>query len=212
MVTIEPVAITAMQVDVVEAGSAVENAVVDDEALQVHDAHPLACLHRHAVDRHPRSMPTRHFGIQRGVAGAGRLADESALRPVPVDKDGDLQLGMRRPRGVDRLEHLAPGGIVLQVERCQDDPPARQCDVLEQRAAEVGRAGEGAHVGSRHRDSRQAGERQLPATAAQALHGRRQGRADGKLHGGGSARQRQRWQRRRPTVAAAAVELCRPRH
>ena len=43
----------ALQVDIVQAGPTVEHLIVQDEALEVHDAHELAGLDGNAVDRDP---------------------------------------------------------------------------------------------------------------------------------------------------------------
>nr|GFD49010.1 hypothetical protein [Tanacetum cinerariifolium] len=48
LVAVETVLVQLVQVDVVDAGAGVDDAIVDDAALEVQHAEQLAGLHRHA--------------------------------------------------------------------------------------------------------------------------------------------------------------------
>ncbi|MFD2447919.1 hypothetical protein ACFSQE_05345 [Vogesella fluminis] len=93
VVTVEAVAFADMQIDVVEAGAAVNQPVVDHEALQVQHAEQLPCLYRHAVDRDLFAAETgADLLVPLRVAGLLAGADQAASRTVKIDKHADVQL------------------------------------------------------------------------------------------------------------------------
>ena len=100
MVAVKAVASVPLQVDIVEAGAAVEDFVIDDEALEMHDPHELAPLYRHPIDLDAGAEAARHFLVHAGVAGRTGLADQAALGAVPIDEDRDLELRLRSFRGI----------------------------------------------------------------------------------------------------------------
>jgi len=124
MVAIEPITLPAMQVDIVDAGAAVENGIVKDETLQVHHAQQFTLLHRHAVNRHTRPETRRHFRVQGGIACTLRAADQTTLRAVPIDEDRDLQRRSFGLGGVQGGKNLATGVIILEIERAHQNPLA----------------------------------------------------------------------------------------
>jgi len=63
VVSIQPVALVPMQVDIVEAGAAVEDRIVEDAALQVHHSHHLPSLDRHAVNRNAWAQTAGHIPV-----------------------------------------------------------------------------------------------------------------------------------------------------
>ncbi len=138
VITVQTVFIELVQVDVVDAGAAVDHAVVDQTALEVQHPEQFAGLHRHAVNRHflivfevLRLVPGR-------VAGLASGTDQAALRAEPVDQHHHIQL---RPRGfgsVQRVENLLAGFILLQVQRDDVDAPGGRSDLFQQAASIVG--------------------------------------------------------------------------
>ena len=131
-------AVTAMplKVDVIEAGAAVEHGIVDDEALEMKDAQKFSALYRHTVNRHARPELLRHSLVACRVTCRFSLADQPALRPMPVDVDGDFELRVGRMRRIEGIENLAAGIVILQVECGDQNAPARAGDLRQQGFAE----------------------------------------------------------------------------
>lgn len=109
-----------MQIDVVDAGAAVDNGIVDHKTFR---CMPIASvsIDRHAVDRH------RLF---RMLAGHGensrrwywRRADAFALVAAqPVDQHADFQFGPLLFGLIQRVEDLTPGVVMLQIQSHQID-------------------------------------------------------------------------------------------
>ena len=185
MVAIEAIAISAIQVHVVDAGAAVEQGVVDDEAFQVHHPQPLPGLHGNAVDRHTSTVAASHFEVQRGIAGTGRLADQASLGAVPIDEDGDLQLRSRRLGSIERREHLPTAVVVLQIECGDQNSLLRAGNPFEQRGAELAGTAQAEDAPARNRNRGQTVQsRRRFAAATQTLDGRRQGRGHRTVHAG----------------------------
>ena len=170
-----------LQVDVVEAGAAVEYSAVDDQPLEVHHAQDFAPLHRNAVNRHARPESFGHLLIKRRVAGRTRFADQAALGAMPIDENGDLQLRLRRLGRVERAQNFPPTVVVLQVERRDQNALPRLADQRQQGLAEGHRVVERTDVGRGDRDARQVGERRAAVGAAAPAPPRR-GEAGGSGH------------------------------
>ena len=151
VVAVEAVTPVPLQVDVVETRAAVENVIVDDQALEVQHAHQFAPLHRYAVNRDAGAEAFGHAAIERRIALRLDLADQPALRAVPVDENRDFKLRLRLLGGVERGEYFAAGVVVLQVERGDQDALLRLRDQREDRFAVIDRALQRLHLAGRDR-------------------------------------------------------------
>ncbi|ULU26354.1 hypothetical protein DYST_03300 [Dyella terrae] len=136
VVAIQPVTAMLCEVDVVEAGAAVEHRVVDDEAFQVQHAEQFARLHRHAADYHALAETLGVLPVHGGIAFAVALADQAATSAVPIDIDLDGKPWSRRACSVQRFEHFPAGFVVLQIQRHQHDAVLRPRNERKQRFTE----------------------------------------------------------------------------
>ena len=146
MVTVVAVALLLMQVDVVEAGSRVEQGVIEQEALQMQNPEPLPAFDRDPVDFDGIGTGGGQLLIELMVAPLGPLADQATLGSVVVDEDLDIQLGTSRLGGIERREDLASRLIVLQIEGDQIDASLRARDQLQNALLEVARRVENAQA------------------------------------------------------------------
>ncbi len=81
VIAVVAVFVELVQVDVIEAGAAVEHAVIDHETFQMQYAEQFTGLHRYTVDRHFAGMGAGLFLVPRRVARLLLGADQSALGP-----------------------------------------------------------------------------------------------------------------------------------
>ncbi|MNG19874.1 hypothetical protein D3C84_1040800 [compost metagenome] len=79
VITVVAVLVEFVQVDVVQARTAIDHAVIDDEALQMQHPEQLAGLHRHAIHRHFTGVGTGHLLIPGRVARLFAGTDQTAL-------------------------------------------------------------------------------------------------------------------------------------
>ena len=61
---------------------------------------------------------------------------------MPVDIDGDFKLRVRRMRRIKGIQNLAAGIVILQVERGEQNAPARAGNLRQQGFAESAWAGQ----------------------------------------------------------------------
>ena len=73
---------------------------------------------------------------------------------MPIHEDRDLQLGSRRLGGIQGRKHLPARVIILQVERCDQDPLPRLGDEAQQGFAKRHRTRQGQDAIRRHRNAR----------------------------------------------------------
>ena len=138
-------------------------------------AHQLAPLHGYAVNGDAGAEAFGHAAIERGVALRFDLADQPALRAVPVDEDRDFELRLRLLRRVERRQDFASGVVVLQVERGDQDALLRLRDQREDRFAVIDRTVQRLHLAGGNRQAGHLGQRLAGARAsAQTVPGRGQ--------------------------------------
>jgi len=143
MVTVEAVFIELVQVHIVQAGAAVQHAVIDHETLEVQHAEQLAGLHRHAVHRYFGGVALSHRLVPGAVARLLARADQPALGAQPINHHHDVQFGPCGLGGMQRVVDFLPRLILLQVQGNDVDTPRGLGDFLQQ-AATVG-VGAGQH-------------------------------------------------------------------
>lgn len=150
LVAIVTVFLMLMQIDVINAGAAVDHGIIDHEALQVQYAQRFAGIDRHAVDRHRLLwMLAGHGAVPVGVGIGGGGADAPALCAVPVDQHVDFQLGPLLLGLIQRVEDLAPGVVMLQIQGHQIDTLGGVGDGVQQRGAKVGRRVQRTNISNR---------------------------------------------------------------
>jgi hypothetical protein len=95
VVTVETVFVQLVQVDIVEAGSAVNDQVIDDETFQMQHAKQLPRLGGDAINRDFYGMQIGLLAIPCGITIGFALADAATLGSVPVDQDAYISAGLR---------------------------------------------------------------------------------------------------------------------
>ena len=150
LVAIVTVFLMLMQINVVDAGATVDHGIVDHKALQVQYAQRFAGIDRHAVDRHRLlGMLAGHGTVPVGVGIGGGGADAAALCAVPVDQHADFQLGPPLLGLIQRVEDLAPGVVMLQIQGHQIDALGSVGDGVQQRGAKIGRRVQRTNISNR---------------------------------------------------------------
>lgn len=92
VVTVITVFIMLIQIDIIDAGTAVNDGVVNNKAFQVQNTQCLAGIYRHPEDRDKQVwVRCRNGMIPVGVGGIRFCADTPALCTVPVNKDFNIQ-------------------------------------------------------------------------------------------------------------------------
>ena len=59
----------SVQINIIKAGAAVKNLVVDNKAFKVHNAEEFAALYRDAINIHARPQPLSHFLVESCISG-----------------------------------------------------------------------------------------------------------------------------------------------
>ena len=145
VIAIETVLVELVQVHVIEAGTAVDHAVVNDEAFKVQHPEQFTGLHRHAVNRHLRVMCQRLRLIPGRIAWLLARANQSALSAQPIDHDHDFKLGPGGFGGMQGIENFLSGFILLQVQGHQRNALTGTCNMLQQATTKLGRTGQDVH-------------------------------------------------------------------
>ncbi len=118
LIAIIAVLIMLMQINIVQAGAAVEDAVIDNKAFEMENAERLPGVNRHAVngDLYARIF-SGHPAIPVGVGVGGGGADTATLSAVPVHEDANIQLRTLTLGVIQGLQNSFSAIILLQVER-----------------------------------------------------------------------------------------------
>ena len=144
VVTVEAILVELVQVHVVQAGAAVDHTVVDNEALEVQHPEQFPGLYRHTINGYLGRVCCGLCLVPGRVAGLFAGTDQPALGAQPVNHHGNLQLGACSLGRVQGIEDFLPGFVLLQVQGHQRDAMACTCNVLQQAATKVRRAGQDA--------------------------------------------------------------------
>ena len=139
LIAIVAVFIMLMQVNIVQAGAAVEQRIVNNKAFEMQYAQCFAGIDRDAVNRNRDiGILARHLAIPVRIGHAFSVTDAAALCPVPVHQHADIQRWPRAFGGVERGQDGAPGVIIFQIECHDADALRRAGDLLQQRSAKLG--------------------------------------------------------------------------
>lgn len=86
LIAVVAVFVVLMQVNVINAGAAVEQGIIDNETFQMQYAHCFASINRNAIDwNHVIGMLLGHLAIPVGVSNTACGTNATPLRAVPVD-------------------------------------------------------------------------------------------------------------------------------
>ena len=92
VVAVVTVFIMLIQIDIIDAGTAVNDGVVNNKAFEMQNTQRFAGIHRHPEDRDKQIRVRCGNGmIPVGVGGIRFCADTPALCAVPVNKDFNIQ-------------------------------------------------------------------------------------------------------------------------
>ncbi len=139
LVTVVAILFMLMQVDIVQAGTAVKYGIVNDEAFIVQHAQRFTGIHRHAIngDINPGIL-LRQTAVPVGIRIGRCGADTATLGTMPVDQDADIQLRTLAFRFIERRHNAFTTVVLLKVQG--DNTDALRCtgNLFKQRLPKVG--------------------------------------------------------------------------
>ena len=118
LIAVITVLVVLMQMNIVQAGAAVEDAVIDNKAFEMENAERLPGINRHAVNGDIHTWVfIGHPAIPVGIGVGGGGADTTTLSTVPVYQNADIQFRTLAFGVVESLQNSFSAIILLQVER-----------------------------------------------------------------------------------------------
>lgn len=117
LIAIIAILIMLMQINIIQAGAAVEDAVINNKAFEMENAERLPGVNRHAVngDIYRFSLAIRTIPVGIGIRGGG--ADTATLSAVPVHQNADIQFRTLAFGVIKGLQNSFSAIILLQIER-----------------------------------------------------------------------------------------------
>src|SRR5699024_12663177 len=92
MITVVAIFIVLMQVNIVQAGTAIKYAIVDDKAFKVQNTKGFTSIYWNAINRNIYArIFLRHAAVPVSVSVRCRSANASTLCTVPVDQHQHIQ-------------------------------------------------------------------------------------------------------------------------
>ena len=127
-----------MQINIIQAGPAIQDAVIDDKAFKMQDAKRFSGVNRNTVDRNINTWVFLcHSAIPVSVGIRCRSTNTSALGSVPVDKHPDIQFRTLPFCRIERVEYAFATVILFQVQRNNADPSRRAGYFFQQSLPEI---------------------------------------------------------------------------
>ncbi len=106
-----------MQINIIQAGAAVEDAVINNKAFEMENAERLPSVNRHAVNGDIYRIFIGHPTIPVGIGIRGGGADTATLSAVPVHQNADIQFRTLAFGVIKGLQNSFSAIILLQIER-----------------------------------------------------------------------------------------------
>lgn len=127
-----------MQIDVVQAGTAVKDAIINDKAFKMQYAKRFTRVNRHAVDRNIDAWVfLRHSAIPVSVSIGRGCANTPTLSAVPVDKYPNIQLRTLPFSLIERVEYALAAVILFKIQGNNANTLRRAGYLLQQSLPEI---------------------------------------------------------------------------
>ena len=138
LITVIAIFIMLMQVNIVQTGPAVQDAVINDKAFEMQDAKRFTGVNRNAIDRNiDTRVFLRHSAIPVSIGIGCRSPNTTALGSVPVDKHPDIQFRTLPFCRIESVKYAFTTVILFQVQRNNADPSRRAGYFFQQSLPEI---------------------------------------------------------------------------
>ncbi len=132
MITVETITLQLLQINVIQAGTGIEQGVIKQKTFQMQYAQPFATFYRYTVKWNVTGGITGcKFLIHHMIAGLRPFANQSPLGAVKINKYLDIQLWAGLFGVIQCLHDFASGLIVLQIKCDQINPALGAGDQLQ---------------------------------------------------------------------------------
>lgn len=122
-----------MEIDIVQAGTAVQDAIINDKAFKMQYAKRFSRINRYAVNRDINAgVFLRQSAIPVCIGIRGRCANAPALRAMPVDQHPHVQFRTLPFSRIERVEYTFTPIVLFQIQGNDTNTLRRAGDFLQQ--------------------------------------------------------------------------------
>ena len=139
MITVVAIFIVLMQVNIVQAGTAIKYAIVDDKAFKVQNTKGFTSIDWNAINRNIYArIFLRHAAVPVSVSVRCRSANASTLCTMPVDQHPHIQFRMLPFSLIQRVQNAFATVILFEIQGNNANALLRAGYFFQQRLPEVG--------------------------------------------------------------------------
>ena len=139
MITVVAIFIVLMQVNIVQAGTAIKYAIVDDKAFKVQNTKGFTSIDWNAINRNIYArIFLRHAAVPVSVSVRCRSANASTLCTMPVDQHPHIQFRTLPFSFIQRVQNAFATVILFEIQGDNANALLRAGYFFQQRLPEVG--------------------------------------------------------------------------
>ena len=139
MITVVAIFIVLMQVNIVQAGTAIKYAIVDDKAFKVQNTKGFTSIDWNAINRNIYArIFLRHAAVPVSVSVRCRSANASTLCTMPVDQHAHIQFRTLPFSLIQRVQNAFATVILFEIQGDNANALLRAGYFFQQRLPEVG--------------------------------------------------------------------------